>query len=642
VRLAGLLRWCLTALALAFLAIAGWVRFRFGTVSLEQILLNLPTGGSEGTGNGDLVAEGLGVGVGLPLVVTAVAFVVTTILRRGRPPRPAKRPWAVPLLAFATSLVVFLSVAGVPEYAVALLLNRSIAPYYLAPQVSQSSQRPRNLVTIYFESGENTYADPSVFGENLLADLDAATSGWSRFDGLRQYPGGGWTMSGLVSTQCGIPLKSRALTDGMNLNNLGEEVASYLPGATCLGDVLSAHGYTNVFLGGANARFAGKDTFLAGHGYDRVLGLTSWESAGEARSQVSVWGLSDRRLFAHASQEFDDLRAGGKPFNLTMLTLDTHEPAGVFPGCSTPDAVAMKTAITCSSRAVAGFLEHVRDSGALQDTVVVVMGDHLKATSEGGAFKAELEAIPDRTIVYRVWSPDGVTFSRDRADQLSVLPTTLELLGFDLPDGRAGLGVSFVEPHPLTGTALALSDDDYRTVVTSPSSGLYKEFWGGQEPEMAVAPPPPRASRAAGSAPARSGSHSRTGETTPVAVDVQGVGALGLPRPRVVPERDVPGPDGSGDQAAVGGTPVEHAAEHDVVAAGTLDPGDLGLVEQAERRDRVQRVQPARERRAQGHGVGHPADPVDAGLCGRAVLRPRDHRRRHPTAVRVAGDQFQQ
>ncbi len=490
-RFAPVMRWLLITLALVLLAIAGWIHFRFGTVSLEQILLNLPTN-RESTGNGELVVEGVGIGVGLPLLFAALALLAATMVRRRRAPRPARRPWALPVLAFATSVAVFLSVAGVPEYAVALLQDRSIAPFYQRPEATANQQRPRNLVTIYLESGENTYGDESVFGQNLLTDLDDATEDWARFDGLEQYPGGGWTMSGLVSTQCGIPLKSRSLTDGMHLNNLGEEVTSYLPGATCLGDVLSARGYTNVFLGGANARFAGKDTFLSGHGYDRVLGLADWESGGEARSQVSVWGLSDRRLFAHAAQQVDDLRAAGDPFNLTMLTLDTHEPGGVFPGCGTADAGAMKTAVACSMRAVSGFIDHLETTGALKDTVVVVMGDHLKATSEGGAFKAELEATPERTIIYRVWSPEQVVFSRDRADQLSVLPSTLELLGLGLPDGRAGLGVSFVNQHPLSGTALQLSEADYRTVVTAPSSGLYRGFWGGEGPGMPPAPSPRR------------------------------------------------------------------------------------------------------------------------------------------------------
>ena len=327
------------------------------------------------------------------------------------------------------ALVVFLSVTGVPQYATALLMDRSIAPYYLRPAVAAAAERPHNLVTIYLESGENTFADTSVFGQNLLSELDRATAGWARYDGLEQYPGGGWTMSGLVSTGCGIPLKSQLLTDGMNLNNLGEALTTYLPGATCLGDILSEQGYTNVFMGGAHTRFAGKDTYLSTHGYDRVLGLDEWEADGEARSQISVWGLSDRRLFGRAADVVDDLDESGRPFNLTLLTLDTHEPGGVFPGCSTDDDLAMATATKCSMRAVAGFIDHLESRGILDDTVVTVMGDHLKATSEGGFFKDELERTPNRTIIYRVWSPDGVRFTRDRADQLSVLPTTLELLG---------------------------------------------------------------------------------------------------------------------------------------------------------------------------------------------------------------------
>ena len=128
-----------------------------------------------------------------------------------------------------------------------------------------------------------------------------------------------------------------------------------------------------------------------------------------------MWGLSDRRLFAHAEQEVDDLRATGEPFNLTVLTLDTREPGGVFPGCSPPDAVAMKAAIRCSMRAVAGFIKDLKSTGALEDTVVVVMGDHLKATSEGGAFKAELGYTFASLKQGRVIDPEVDAFGRGKA-----------------------------------------------------------------------------------------------------------------------------------------------------------------------------------------------------------------------------------
>ena len=62
-----------------------------------------------------------------------------------------------------------------------------------------------------------------------------------------------------------------------------------------------------------------------------------------------------------------------------------------------------------------------------------------------------------------------------------------------------------------------------------------------------------------------SGGHPRAGEARTVGVDVKGKGAFSLPSTGVVPEVDVGGPDGSGEQAAVG-IPVEDAAEDDIVA----------------------------------------------------------------------------
>lgn len=478
-------RWLLLGLALSLLATAGWVRFRFGVVAFEQVVLHLPVAGTEvEAGDGNLLGEALLVCLGLPLLILALAALVQRWWRRRRrtDPTPSVRRrrllTAIPMVSFALSLTVLLTAVGFPQYASAVLSDRSLAPYYVTPADAGAPTKAKNLITIYLESGENTYADTELFGRNLLADLDEATAGWARYDGLQQYPGGGWTMAGLVSTQCGIPLKSKLLLAGLNPNDFGERLRSYLPGATCLGDVLAEHGYTSVFLGGAHSRFAGKETFLTDHGYQRDLGLEYWEANDEDRDNISVWGLSDQRLFSHARDALADLREAGQPFHLTILTLDTHEPAGIFASCTTADQVPMATAVTCSTRAVAGFLDDLKRSGDLDDTVVMVMGDHLKATVEGGDFKTELEQTPDRTIIFRVWSPEPVSFHRESTDQLSVLPTTLDLLGFDLDGGRAGLGVSLLDDYPLTETALALSDDDYGDLMRSPSTALYRQFWG--------------------------------------------------------------------------------------------------------------------------------------------------------------------
>lgn len=469
--------WTLLALALMFVALAVWIRVRFGDVSFDQIVTNLPIGAGKGIGNNSLAIE-----VAVWCIAVPVAFVVLLALTARRFGRiGARRPVKlIPAVSLVAGFSVFLAVAGVPEFAMAQLSETSIAPYYVAPSVTSAPAKPRNLITIYLESGENTYGDEAVMGENLLANLDAATDpgdGWIDYQGLNQYEGGGWTMAGLVGTQCGVPLKSLIATEGLDFNKLGEEVAHYLPGATCLGDVLAGQGYRSVFVGGADDDFAGKKTFLTDHGYDQVLGLSDWKGSDSADYISKEWGLADSHTLKHAADVLDKLHAGSQPFNLTVLTLDTHEPPGIFPDCDYPESVPMATAIQCSMKAVGTFLRHAERAGYLDDTAVVVMGDHVKGTGDQDAFRDVLRAQEHRTIIFRLWSPDGLSITRESVDQLSVLPTTLELLGFGLDGGRAGVGVSFVGDHDLTGTALALSDQEYRTLLKAPSTEIYQQFW---------------------------------------------------------------------------------------------------------------------------------------------------------------------
>ena len=465
--------WSLLALSLALLGLAAWIRYRFGSVTFEQILSTLPVGGGEGVGNNDLAVEAALWCLGLPVLLATVGATVT---RRWR--RPVRGTLLLaPGTAAAAALGVLLMVAGIPQYAAAHLDPRTVAGYYVTPHVQTRPEQPRNLITIYLESTENSYADVDRFGENLIASQQAATADWAAYD-LHQDPVGGWTMAGIVASQCGIPLKSQLVTGDPTSNSDAEKVERFLPSATCLGDVLEAEGYTNAYLGGAHLRFAGKDTFLTDHGYTRLRGREEWERT-EDPSELSVWGLSDARLFEHAKETLAELRAEGKPFHLSMLTLDTHEPGAVYPSCDATAATPIATALKCSGAALATFLDHLERDGYLEDTVVVVMGDHLKNLADSDQMRAQLSSTEERTLFFRVHSPDPVRFSRPDADQLSVLPTILELLGFGLPDGRAGLGVSFAGQHPVQDTMVAMPEQEYASLLQAPSRDLYETFWTG-------------------------------------------------------------------------------------------------------------------------------------------------------------------
>lgn len=502
-----------------FFFITRWIDSNFGVITVDQMILNL-AGGAEGVNTGDtsLVDSFLVDGLLTPVLLVAVTAVIVAVvlqvasrLRRrrsakkvrlepveqtlrpgeARPPRRPGRAWR----ALALTLSIGLVAGTAPALADQMSLRQSLAAQtstdslsdvYRDPGAATAPETKRNLVTIYLESMEPTFADETLFVRNLLEPLQAVTGdGWHQIDSLAQGDGLGWTMAGIVATQCGIPIKSAvggAAAAGEDeggeetFNEIGAHAEHYLPGITCLGDVLEDAGYTNHFMGGADGTFANKKLFMTDHGYADFMDRTTWKAAGETR--MNTWGLEDERLFAHATDKVDELRATGEPFNLTLLSVDSHRPGLPGSTCTGPGN-DLERAIHCSMEYVAGFIQHLEETGALEDTVVVIMGDHKYMMPDEQLFAGKSAVGVNRTVFNRFWSPDDVKVHRASTDQYAMLPSILDLLGFTLPEGRAGIGVSALGAYPLTGTLYDLDPAARKQLVLAPSKDLYARFWGG-------------------------------------------------------------------------------------------------------------------------------------------------------------------
>ncbi|MCQ2002180.1 LTA synthase family protein [Arthrobacter zhaoxinii] len=485
-------------LGLALLIAAAGIRFFWGEISVGQMLLNLVSVETDGGGGGIVWLGIIGVGV-LPLLITA-GIALWQYFRRRKLRRSAEEPRRSPWIRRTVAAVLvgavviggttaFASTVGMADYIKAANSKYNIGDYYVEPAVTGDEQK-RNLVLIYLESGEATLADDQLFEKDAflpLKEATAASEGWQSVENFQQYEGGGWTMAGLVSTQCGVPLKGvGSAEDSSDAAALDDDGETYLGGATCLGDVLDEHGYTNVFLGGANAAFAAKDTFLGTHGYSEVKDLSDWRAAGEPEESFrSDWGLSDERLMANAKDEIDRLHAEaetGQPFNLSMLTLDTHEPVHVYDYCDVDTENNVTSVFACSMTQVAGFVDHMKEKGYLEDTAVVIMGDHLKHMSAGDAFHEQLDHHANRTVFNRIWIPgqDASSTLRPGADQLNMYPTILEAAGLTLKDRQAGLGVSAFTSEIPAKSAQAMERDAYAELLESLSPQFYAEAWAGR------------------------------------------------------------------------------------------------------------------------------------------------------------------
>lgn len=233
----------------------------------------------------------------------------------------------------------------------------------------------KNLVLIYLESLEKVYTEESIF-PGLTPFLSSLKTNSLYFSDVRQTAGASWTVAGILASQCGTPLLTPLGPNGNDILQNG-----FLNEATCMGDLLNSAGYHQIFVGGASTRFAGKDTFLRLHGYDEVLGLDELAPTLDNPAYLNNWGLYDDSTFAAAEQKFNELASDiSRPFNLTVLTVDTHHPVGTPSRSCTPYEGIKNTildAVHCSDFLLEQFIAKLQQHPAWKDTVVVISSDHL-------------------------------------------------------------------------------------------------------------------------------------------------------------------------------------------------------------------------------------------------------------------------
>lgn len=237
----------------------------------------------------------------------------------------------------------------------------------------------KNLVWIYLESLERIYWDSKVF-PGLTPNLDRLRKQGLDFSGFETFMGANYTMAGLFSSQCGVPLFTSAFAGLDDVAGNTTDVSTFHPRIACFGDVLHKAGYTQIYMGGAPITFSNKGLFFHLHGYDEALGLTQLEAQAGGKLPQLGWGLYDNVLFKLALDRYRELAAGRKPFNLSLLTLDTHPPDGrPSPGC--PKYAAndngMLQAVHCTDYLVGKFIDALQKEPGWGNTVVVIMSDHL-------------------------------------------------------------------------------------------------------------------------------------------------------------------------------------------------------------------------------------------------------------------------
>lgn len=366
---AGLL--CVLLLALS----SWWLIDRLSGDGINSATLYHLRSDMEGAGVGDFGAY---IASFLVLVLISLTPLLLLRVRRLR-----LAGHGVPVFAGFTALLLSALLTS-PLYADARRIYQQMQPVdysavateYIVP--SRPLARRPNIVWIYGESLERTYLDEAVFPK-LMPNLQRLAGEALDFRNIDSADGSGWTIAGLVSSMCGVPLTT-AQGDENSMGRMG----SFLPEAFCLGDYLKQQGYRNHYMGGANGQFAAKGDFLSSHGFDEVRDLAWFQQQDIARKHFSNWGVHDDVLLERAFERFLELSRAGQPFMLTALTMDTHHPAGHLPvACkgtryrSQHGNIGLLNALKCTDRLISRLVDRIRSSEFGDNTLVVLASDHL-------------------------------------------------------------------------------------------------------------------------------------------------------------------------------------------------------------------------------------------------------------------------
>ena len=437
------------SLSVVLAATTAWLFNVWSDLTVEEILFHLQVS-LEGT-NVDMIRQYL-VNYGLPCLIAIVSLIFFFILIRN-----TVKAYRIALLAtFVVSfgLMTFAvwnleSNLGLFEYLQSQLVESTfIEDHYVDPKNVELSfpKKKRNIIYIYMESLETTFADEAAggaFPKNIIPNLTRLARNNVNFSGDPGKLNGGislfgstWTMGGLFAQSCGLPLKTSL--DGNSL----ETQKTFFADVTTLGDILEEHGYKNVFMLGSDVVFGGRQLYYSQHGNYDIEDYYYAENHGLIpQGYFNFWGFEDEKLYAMAKDRLTQLASQDQPFNLTMLTVDTHfEDGNLCRLCKDDFGEQYANVFACADRQVCSFVQWIQQQDFYENTTIIINGDHPTMDKD---FCKDVPGDYQRKTYTLIINPavEPEDKSYRTYSTMDMFPTTLAAMGVTIPGNRLGLGV---------------------------------------------------------------------------------------------------------------------------------------------------------------------------------------------------------
>lgn len=306
------------------------------------------------------------------------------------------------------------------------------AHYSIPSRKDISFTRKESIVLILAESMENSFNDPFL-ERQFMPNMEKLRAASKHNDNYINVYGSGWTIGSVTGWFFGLPLK---LPHGIDKNQYISK-KGFLPGAESIFDILQENGYELVFLLGSDSRFSGNDILFSDHGGFAILDKKYFLKQGWSLEKYggTGWGFNDAFVLARAWEEYQKLKASGKPFVLFIETIDTHSPDGFCPS-ERRKYSDIRDAIVELDRNLADFSNKIWD----EDVVYIVLGDHFFM-----GYPEFMSHLKERRI-FNLFHGNLPPVSEKKRDEyvsaLDMAPTILQSAGARWKNDQFGLGIS--------------------------------------------------------------------------------------------------------------------------------------------------------------------------------------------------------
>ena len=315
-------------------------------------------------------------------------------------------------------------------------LERIFTPIHspLTPNPSSLTSNPspltpkKNIVMIFLESFGREYVG------SLNREVLPGYKGYTPFlDSLMKkavsfqytYANGRASVDAMPSALSGLPMFVESFVAASHATN-------HLGGmAACLDSL----GYETAFFHGAPASSLGFQGFTRSTGFQECFSQEDFEvdkrTNGPADSD-NWWGIWDEPFLQYFRMKMSDMK---QPFMTALFTLSSHHPFHVPEQYKTKfpeEEMPIHKCIRYTDHALKRFFEEASKEPWFKNTVFVMTGDHTNMSNHP-EYKSSINQFSTSIIIYDASGDLTPGIRKGIAQQTDILPTILNLVGYDKP-----------------------------------------------------------------------------------------------------------------------------------------------------------------------------------------------------------------